>query len=239
MVDAMTQIRSLSEKSLRLLNFAIIGYAICGTIFLVAFIFRFHDRQISIDPTDWIGMSGMLGGLLGPPLALWSIGLVLRSLQLQQEQVAKQQKQYDEMLERENLRLDPTVVRVELAAAPSWAQGSFGGMTFNLIVKGDVEWHYSTTPNGPNPAAIKNVDGTIEVVLWKKQESEKNYRGFLNYRRANGSEGWHWISIGVDEKNGSSLGFITYVASAPVESEDGLRIELVDPITARPSHSEE
>jgi hypothetical protein len=219
-----------SFSALRALNYVAATYAACAAIFLIAFIARFYGAAISSDTADWTGMSEMLGALLGPPLALWSIALVLKSLELQQQQVTKQQDQYDQMLDRENMRLDPTIKRVVLAADPMWEQGSFGGKTFHLTVKGDAAWLCSTIPDGPNPAAISNPDGTIEVVLWKKQLSDKSHRGFVQYERSNGTQGWYWMSVSDDDDEAcDGLGFVLSRASGPTRAEDVIKIEVKYP----------
>lgn len=216
--------------ALRGLNFVATIYAAGAAIFLSAFITRFYRKGISSNTADWTSMSEMLGALLGPPLALWSIALVLKSLQLQQEQVTKQQSQYDQMLVRENMRLDPSIQRVVFATAPTWEHGSFGGKTFHLTAKGESSWQYSTFPNGPKPAAISNPDGTVEVVLWKKQMSDSNYRGFVQYERSNGTTGWYWISVSGDDQEASDgLGFVLSRASGPTSAEDGIQIEVKYP----------
>jgi hypothetical protein len=130
-------------------------------------------------------MAGMLAALVGPPAAMLSIALVLESVSLQQQQMQTQQNQYEEMIERENSRLDPHIEEIEYAAAPSLMGDTLGGRSFHLTVTGDVSWFSSTFPGGPNAVAVKRPDGKIELLLWKKRPIDTSFRGFVNYRRPN------------------------------------------------------
>lgn len=217
-----------TSRSLRILKWVALIYGLFSAVYLVVFFVRFFGYGLSTDPADWANMAGMFGALLGPPVALWSISLVLTSLSLQQHQMETQQRQYDELVERENQRLNPKVTRVVAAQGQTWKDGDLGGRPFSLSVLGDAEWLVSTFPGGPSPVAIKGPDGKIEVLLWQKKANE-GHRAFLHYKRSNGTSGWYRIMVLSDERGPHGFGFGFSQASGPLEAEDDLEIEIIEP----------
>lgn len=108
-------------KSLALL------YGLGSTLFFLAFVMRFGSRAFSESPADWADIAAMMAALLGPPAALWSVAIVLSSVQLQQRQLLAQLAQHAEMMDRENRRLDPVIKCIEFTADSSWVPGTLGG----------------------------------------------------------------------------------------------------------------
>lgn len=198
---------STSLSKLQLVRWIALAYTVFGIAYLAIFVCRFYALDISAHPSDWVNMAGMLTALFGPPLALWSIYLVLASIQLQQEQVATQQRQYFDMLERENRRLDPLIREVEPCEKSSWGEDTFAdGKSFCLTVQGDAAWLVSSVPGGPTPVAIGNRDGSVEVVLWS-DPTNATYWGLIRYQRANGTEGAYRLVVIPDRSGSNGLGF--------------------------------
>lgn len=202
-------------------------YMVFATAFLLAYFWRFRGAPISEVPADWAGFAQMIGALVGLPLALWSIALVLRSVQLQQEQISIQQRLHNELLERENTALDPEIKGASPTESPHWTEEG-DERVFRLTVHGTARWMTSTCPGGPSLLIGTDSNG-VDVVMWPVEAGSGRYRAFLSYQRANGSTGWYWVAVIPPEKGRSGQhSFVAKVASGPTEAEDGIQVQVLD-----------
>lgn len=203
-------------------------YMIAATAFLLVYLWRFHEAPISDSPADWAGFAQMIGALFGVPLAIGSVALVLRTVQLQQDQIAIQQDQHSQLLERENTMLDPVIQHAARPDSSFWTDRD-DAWVFRLTVAGTARWSHSACPGRDSSAIITTPTGEIDVIMWPVAEGDGRYRAFLNYQRTNGSTGWYWVmAIPSEESQSDQYAVATKSARGPTEDEDGITVQVLD-----------
>ena len=210
------------RKSTSLLRWLTVFYAILSLIFLVTYFWRFRFAPVSDSPVDWAGFAQMIAALLGLPLAMSSIALVLQSVQLQQEQLATQQRQHDEKIERENVLLDPQITGIEIGKA-----GHGGEQGVRLSVQGTARFMSSRCPDGIPVASSTDADGHVNVTMWHRESGSNNLCAFLQYLRANGTTGFYWVLVMPPGQGEAKPSFVVNSVSGPTKAEEGISLRIL------------